>query len=105
MASIKPAAVKECTAIVSYKVKEEDIETFLDSWDRANAFLKKQSGHVSSTLRGAVSANPPFRFVNVAKWKSAEAFRKATHSSGYQEASGGLRAFPVRASVYDSVRG
>ncbi len=104
MASVRPATVKECTAIVSYKVKEEDVETFLDSWDRAQVFLKKQTGHVSSTLHGAVSANPPFRFVNVAKWKSADAFRKAVSSSGYQEASGGLRAFPVRASVYDSIR-
>jgi heme-degrading monooxygenase HmoA len=94
-----------CTAIVSYKVRAEDIDTFLDAWDQANAFLKKQPGHVSTTLHGAVSANPPFRFVNVAKWRSANDFRKATQSAGYLEASGRLDAYPLYGSVYEAVRG
>ena len=103
-ATTKNAATKPCTAIVSYKVRDEDVDNFLNAWDRANDFLKKQPGHVSTTLHRAMSSSPPFRFVNVAKWKTVEDFRKATQSTGYQEASGWLRAYPVYASVYDAVR-
>jgi len=94
-----------CTAIVSYEVKAEDTEAFLEAWRLANAHLKKQAGHVSTSLHRAVSANPPFRFVNVAKWKSADDFRKATQSPAFQEASGRLGAYPLFASVYESVPG
>lgn len=104
-AGMSRVAASPCTAIVTYRVRAEDIDTFLEAWDQANAFLKKQSGHVSTTLHGAVSANPYFRFVNVAKWKSADDFRKATQSSGYQTAAGRLDAYPVYASVYENVRG
>lgn len=103
MAAAKPAVGKQCTAIVSYKVNVEDIDTFLTAWGRANEYLKKQPGHVKTALHRAVSANPPFRFVNVAQWKTAEAFRKATQSPEYSEASGLLRAYPVYASVYETV--
>lgn len=103
-AATKATATKPCTAIVSYRVNAEDVDTFLDAWDRANAFLKKQPGHLSTTLHRAVSANPPFRFVNVAKWKSVEDFRKATQSPGHQEASGHLWAYPVYAAAYETVR-
>jgi heme oxygenase (mycobilin-producing) len=100
----KNAASKPATVIVSYKVKDEDADNFLNAWERANDFLKKQPGHVSTTLHRAMSSNPPFRFVNVAKWKTVEDFRKATQSVGYKEAAGWLSAYSVYASVYDTVR-
>jgi len=101
------AATKQtgCTAIVSYEVNAEDMDAFLEAWRLANAHLKKQPGHVSTALHRAVSANPPFRFVNVAKWKSADDFRKATQSPAFQEASGRLGAYPLFASVYEAVPG
>lgn len=94
---------KQCTAIVSYRVKHEDVETFLEAWKKANDFLKKQPGHVSSTLHRAISANPAFRFVNVAKWKTVDDFRDATQAVGYQEAAGRLTAYPVYAAAYEAV--
>ena len=94
-----------CTAIVSYKVNVEDVDAFLEAWHMANDHLKKQPGHLTTTLHRAVSANPPFRFVNVATWKTADAFRKATQSPAFQEASGRLGAYPLFASVYDTVTG
>jgi len=92
-----------CTAIVSYEVNAEDAEAFVEAWRLANDHLKKQPGHVSTVLHRAVSAAPPFRFVNVAKWKTADDFRKATQSPAFQEASGRLGAYPIFASVYETV--
>lgn len=96
-------ATNECTAIVAYKVRVEDVDTFLDAWGRANNHLKSQPGHLSTTLHRASSANPAFRFVNVAKWKSQDDFRKATQSIAFREVAGSLVAYPVRAAVYDVV--
>ena len=93
----------QCTAIVAYEVSGEDCERFLDSWKRANDFLREQAGHISTTLHRACSANPDFRFVNISCWESADAFRVATQSEEFREAAGRLEAFPIHASVYEVV--
>lgn len=96
-------ANKECTGIVAYEVSAEDAERFMDSWKRAQAFMKEQPGLLSTKLHKAVSAAPDFRFVNVTRWQNADAFRAATQSPGFQEASGRLGAFHIHAAVYDVV--
>ncbi len=96
---------KPCTAIVAYEVSAEDAERFLDSWKKANAFLAEQPGLQSQTLHRAQSANPDFRFVNVSTWESADAFRAATQSQGFRDASARLEAFPIHAAVYEPVSG
>jgi heme-degrading monooxygenase HmoA len=89
---------------VSYEVAHEDRERFLDSWDLANGFLKGQPGFVSTALHQAVSANPDFRFVNISTWESDDAFRSATQSQDFRDASGRLAPFPIHASAYEVVR-
>jgi heme-degrading monooxygenase HmoA len=91
-------------AIVAYEVSEGDADRFLDSWERANEFLRQQDGHVSTTLHRATSANPDFRFVNVSCWESDDAFRAATQNVEFKEKSGRLEAFPIHAAVYEVVR-
>jgi heme oxygenase (mycobilin-producing) len=95
---------KQCTVIVSYEVANEDADRFLDSWEKANEFLRKQPGFVSTALHRAVSANPDFRFVNVSCWESDDAFRAATQSQDFRDASGRLLPFPIHASAYEIVR-
>ena len=97
-------ADEQCTAIVAYEVSAEDSERFLDSWEKANAFLKDQPGLISTALHRAVSANPDFRFVNVSSWESDDAFRAATQSQGFRDASARLEVFPIHASVYEVVK-
>jgi heme-degrading monooxygenase HmoA len=95
---------KQCTVIVSYEVAHEDADRFLDSWEKANDFLRKQPGFVSTALHRAVSANPDFRFVNVSCWESDDAFRSATQSQDFRDASGRLVPFPIHASAYEVVK-
>ena len=97
-------ADEQCTASVAYEVSAEDSERFLDSWEKANEFLKGQPGLVSQTLHKASSAAPDFRFVNVSCWESADAFRTATQSQGFREAAARLEPFPIHASVYEVIR-
>jgi heme-degrading monooxygenase HmoA len=95
---------KEVTVIVAYEVAHEDSERFLDSWEKANACLQNQKGLTSTALHRAVSANPDFRFVNISTWSSADAFRKATQSQEFRDASGRLDAFTMHASAYEVAR-
>lgn len=97
-------ATDGCTAIIAYEVNGEDADKFLNAWKTAQVYLKKQKGHLSTTLHRSASANPDFRFVNVSAWASADAFRSATQSSAFREASSRLEAYPVHASVYDIVK-
>ncbi len=97
-------AERQVTAIVAYEVNYEDRERFLDSWEKANEFLRKQPGFVSTALHEAVSANPDFRFVNISCWEDDDAFRRATQSQDFREASGRLAPFPIHASAYEVVR-
>jgi heme-degrading monooxygenase HmoA len=97
-------ATKQCIVVVAYEVTHEDSKRFLDSWEKAIAFLKKQPGFVSTALHQAISANPDFRFVNVSHWESDDAFRAATQSPDFRAASGRLETFPVHASAYEVVR-
>lgn len=92
-----------CTAIVAYEVNGEDCDKFLNAWKEANDHLQNQQGHISTTLHQSASANPDFRFVNVSCWDSAEAFRSATQSEDFREASAKLEAYPIHASVYEVV--
>lgn len=95
---------RQCTVIVAYEVTHEDCERFMDSWEKANEYLKKQPGHVSTTLHRAVSANPDFRFVNIGCWASDQAFRNATQSQEFREVSARLVPFNIHASAYEVVR-
>ena len=94
----------QCTVIVAYEVAHEDCERFMDSWEKANEYLREQPGFVSTALHKAVSANPDFRFVNIACWESEDAFRKATQTHEFREASARLVPFDIHASVYEVVK-
>jgi|GraSoiStandDraft_46_1057282.scaffolds.fasta_scaffold512936_2 heme-degrading monooxygenase HmoA len=97
-------AEDQCTVIVAYEVNAEDVDRFLDSWEKAQAHLKKQKGFVSTTLYKAESANPHFRFVNIGCWQDADHFRAATQNSKFLEASASLAPYPIYASAYEVVR-
>lgn len=95
---------QQLTVIVAYEVAYEDCDRFLDSWEKANDCLKEQPGFISTALHRAISANPDFRFVNVGRWESADAFRAATQGEGFRNASGRLDAFTMHAAAYEVAR-
>ena len=46
-------------------------------WERAADFMRKQPGYISTTLHQAILPDAKFKLINVAKWRSAEDFKKA----------------------------
>jgi len=46
-------------------------------WEATRGSLQTQPGYVDIALHQAVSPSPDFRFVNVGRWESPQAFQQA----------------------------
>jgi heme-degrading monooxygenase HmoA len=86
--------------INAFEVPEGQNEAFLEAWERARAFLATQPGYLSTRLHRSLSPSADFRFVNVALWRSAQAFQAATSQPGFANAT---IPFPFHASLYEVV--
>jgi heme oxygenase (mycobilin-producing) len=64
----------------------EDAE-FIDAWERANERLSRRSGYLSTSLHRSVSPDADFRFVNVARWSSPDAFTAAITDPEFRAAA------------------
>jgi heme-degrading monooxygenase HmoA len=87
--------------INAFEVPAGEDETFLEGWERTRDFLATQDGYLSTRLHQSISSEADFRFVNVALWRSAEAFRAATSRPEFRNAP---VAYPFHASLYEVVR-
>ena len=82
--------------------QEVSDEQFLAGWQRAADYLQVQPGFVDTRLHRAVSPDPRFRFINVARWDSPEAFRAAVTSDGFRQLAAG--AAPGHPALYQVVK-
>ncbi|MDQ3859530.1 MAG: antibiotic biosynthesis monooxygenase [Actinomycetota bacterium] len=73
--------------INAFEVPPDKDDEFIRGWEAARDYLQSQPGYVSTALHGALSPDADFRFVNVVRWQSREAFQAAVQSSGFQAAS------------------
>ena len=87
--------------INAFEVPEGEDEAFLEGWERSRDFLRKQPGYLSTRLHRSLSPTADLRFVNVARWESAEAFRAATSQPEFRSGSNPYR---FHASLYEVVR-
>jgi heme-degrading monooxygenase HmoA len=87
--------------INAFEVPEGEDEAFLRGWERQREFLSAREGYVSTRLHRSLSPDADFRFVNVALWASAQAFRDATSQPEFRAAP---VLFRFHASLYEVVR-
>jgi heme-degrading monooxygenase HmoA len=87
--------------INAFEVPAEDDDAFLQGWERAQELLSGEEGYISTTLHRSLSPTADFRFVNVALWESAQAFRAATSQPEFANAS---VPYTFHASLYEVVR-
>lgn len=87
--------------INAFEVPQGEDEVFLEHWERARDFLSTQEGYLSTHLHRSLSPTADFRFVNVARWHSAQAFQAATARPEFTSAS---IPIPFHASLYEVVR-
>lgn len=87
--------------INSFEVPEGEDDLFLRGWERTRDFLSTQDGYLSTRLHRSLSPNADFRFVNVAVWRSEQAFRAATSGTEFRNAP---VPFRFHAPLYEVVR-
>jgi len=79
-------------------------DRFMELWNRVNSYVSAQPGYVDHRLHRARSDDARYRFVNVVRWESAQAFQ-ASHDAGFQELVGepGWAEFPATPALFDVV--
>ena len=87
--------------INAFEVPEGEDEAFLEAWERSREFLRGQPGYLSTRLHRSLAPTADFRFVNVARWESAEAFQAAI---AHPEFRGAPNPYRFHASLYEVVR-
>jgi heme-degrading monooxygenase HmoA len=87
--------------INAFEVPEGEDDAFLQGWERTRDFLRTQEGYLSSRLHRTISPAADFRFVNVALWRSEQAFCAATSRPEFRDAP---VPYPFNASLYEVVR-
>jgi heme-degrading monooxygenase HmoA len=85
-----------------FEVPPEADEQFLTGWDRARDVLSTQDGYLGTRLHRALGP-ADFRFVNVARWASPQAFARALASPAFQQVAGAM-PFPSHPALYEIVR-
>lgn len=49
-------------------------------WEKAADFMRTQPGYISTALHQTILPDAKFELINVAKWRSAEDFKNASHA-------------------------
>jgi heme oxygenase (mycobilin-producing) len=87
--------------INAFEVPEGADDAFLHGWERSREFLSTQEGYLSTRLHRSLAPEAEFRFVNVARWRSEQAFRAATARPWFKNAR---VPFAFHAALYEVVR-
>jgi len=88
------------TLINAFEVPPEADEPFIAGWERARDFLATKDGFSATALHRALRPDAEFRFVNVARVESPDAWRQAIADPGFL---GGKLQFKAHLSLYEVV--
>jgi heme-degrading monooxygenase HmoA len=86
--------------INAFEVPPDADEAFIAGWDHARGFLKKRDGAAAPALHRALRPDVEFRFVNVARVDSPEAWQQAI---GDAELPGATIVFKAHSGLYEVV--
>ena len=86
--------------INAFEVPDGQDEAFLQAWERTRAFLSTQEGYLSTRLHRSLSPSAEFRFVNVARWESPQAFQAAISQPEFRTSANTGRPWCDRTGLY-----
>jgi heme oxygenase (mycobilin-producing) len=90
--------------INSFEVPADQAGAFIAAWEQSRDFLQSRPGYLETALHQALAPDAEFRFVNIARWQSADAFTAATRSAGFRASAAGLAGFGRHPGLYQVVR-
>jgi heme-degrading monooxygenase HmoA len=89
--------------INAFEVPVEADDDFIAGWERARDALRAQPGYIATRLHRSIAPNADFRFVNIARWESPQAFGTALQAPAFQAAAQSIR-HPSHPALYEVVR-
>lgn len=104
LSSSEHMEAKHIVLINPFEVPQGKLEESIKYWEACRDFLKKQPGYVSTKLHRSTKNDAKFQLINVAVWKSHEAFGKASQKMVKELGTippDGLKANP---SLYHVIR-
>jgi heme oxygenase (mycobilin-producing) len=89
--------------INAFEVPPDDDDAFLAKWEGTREFLHNQPGYLATRLHRSLSPEADFRFVNLGRYTSPQAFQAAIGQPGFRQAAAAIqhRAHP---GLYEVVR-
>jgi heme-degrading monooxygenase HmoA len=72
------------TLINVFEIAAEDIDGFLNGWQKRLEMMSAKQGFISAQLFRAVSEKTRFQLVNVAQWATKDDFDRATSDEGFR---------------------
>jgi len=89
----------------SFAVSPDRDAAFRELWTKTARYFTAQPGFISLRLHRAVSADAPFRWVNVANWESEAHFRAAHGTDEFRRlvTQPGWEEFPSSPMLYQVV--
>ena len=83
------------TLIAAFAMPADLEESFLATWIETSAKAALAPGYIDATLHRATDPEARFRFVNVAHWETAEAYRAAFKDAPRPDSFQQIEAFPA----------
>jgi heme-degrading monooxygenase HmoA len=80
--------------INAFEVPPEGDDAFLAGWEGTRAFLHAQPGYLATRLHRSLSPETEFRFINVGRYTSHQAFQAAIGQPGFRQSGRGHPARP-----------
>jgi len=88
--------------INAFEVPSQADDPFIAGWNGARELLAAQPGYLGTRLHRSLGA-ADFRFVNIARWSSPQAFVAAVEHPGFQRAAAAM-PFASHPALYEVIR-
>ena len=88
------------TLINAFEVPADQVETTIEGWRSARAFLETQPGYIETQLHRSIMPKARFQLVNVARWESADDYAAAIQKYLDSGAAGALKGTVFHAALY-----
>ncbi len=99
-----PAGAAQGVVLINaFEVPADQDEAFLSEWEVTRDVLREQPGYLATQLHRSLSPQADFRFVNIGRYESPQAFRSAIQQPAFQAASSGI-AYAAHPSLYEVIR-
>ncbi|MES0883611.1 antibiotic biosynthesis monooxygenase family protein [Roseibium sp. SCP14] len=100
----EPEKAELVTLINAFEVPADQVEETILFWEKARDFLQTQPGYISTRLHQSLSPDAKFQLVNIALWKSPEAFQSAIRKMHESGLGASERKTVFHAALYKVVR-